>query len=185
MTSYSSLSTQAPSTRPPSSASSRGSVHDWPLGAHDGATGWPPRPPSHEGSSGAVVGSEFRGDGAQAPVDDFDNDDRQLRRLQRIVRQRLRHARETTPYGTISNGLGLHSNGLGLHSNGLGLHSNALGLHLSRDDEDEGRPSSSARRSSLATESSAAAAVAQVQRVFRSPLIACFIYSASPPADGH
>ena len=183
MTSYSSLSTQAPSTRPPSSASSRGSVHDWPLGAHDGATGWPPLPPSHEGSSGAVVGSEFRGDGgahdgAQAPVDDFDNDDRQLRRLQRIVRQRLRHARETTPYGTISNGLGLHSNGLGLHSNGLGL-------HLSRDDEDEGRPSSSARRSSLATESSAAAAVAQVQRVFRSPLIACFIYSASPPADGH
>ena len=176
MTSYSSLSTQAPSTRPPSSASSRGSVLDWPLGAHDGATGWPPRPPSHEGSSGAVVGSEFRGDGgahdgAQAPVDDFDNDDRQLRRLQRIVRQRLRHARETTPYGTISNGLGLHSN--------------ALGLHLSRDDEDEGRPSSSARRSSLATESSAAAAVAQVQRVFRSPLIACFIYSASPPADGH
>ena len=141
MTSYSSLSTQAPSTRPPSSASSRGSVHDWPLGAHDGATGWPPLPPSHEGSSGAVVGSEFRGDGgahdgAQAPVDDFDNDDRQLRRLQRIVRQRLRHARETTPYGTISNGLGLHSNG--------------LGLHLSRDDEDEGRPSSSARRSSLA-----------------------------------
>ena len=171
MTSYSSLSTQAPSTRPPSSASSRGSVHDWPLGAHDGATGWPPRPPSHEGSSGAVVGSECRGDGAQAPVDDFDNDDRQLRRLQRIVRQRLRHARETTPYGTISNGLGLHSN--------------ALGLHLSRDDENEGRPSSSARRSSLATESSAAAAVAQVQRVFRSPLIACFIYSTSPPADGH
>jgi hypothetical protein len=146
MTSYGSLSSQA-STRPPSSASSRGSIHDWPLGAHDGAVGGP----SHEGAGGAVVGAEWGGDGdgAHAPVDDFDNDDRQLRRLQRIVRQRLRHARETAPYGTVSGGGGR----------------GGVGRHLSsRDDEDDARPS----RSSFSTEASAAAAVAQVQRVFRS-----------------
>ena len=149
MTSYGSLSSQA-STRPPSSASSRGSIHDWPLGAHDGAVGGP----SHEGAGGAVVGAEWGGDGAHAPVDDFDNDDRQLRRLQRIVRQRLRHARETAPYSTVSGGGGRGGGGRG-----------GVGRHLSsRDDEDDGHPS----RSSFSTEASAAAAVAQVQRVFRS-----------------
>ena len=144
MTSCGSLSSQA-STRPPSSSSSRGSIHDWPLGAHDGAVVGP----SHEGSGGAGVGAEWGGDGAHAPVDDFDNDDRQLRRLQRIVRQRLRHARETAPYGTVSGGGGRGGGGRHLSS---------------RDDEDDGRPS----RSSFSTEASAAAAVAQVQRVFRS-----------------